>query len=248
MKLRTPVLGAILLAASCLSLAANPAHWAYEGHEGTEHWGDLDPAFKACKSGKEQSPINITTAKKSAELKPIAFAYTASNVEVLNNGHTIQVNLASGGTIKLGKEEFKLLQFHFHTPSEEQIDGKSFPLVAHLVHKSADGELAVVAVLFELGKENVALKAVFNSMPTQGGGSQALSNGFNASSLLPQDQAYYAFKGSLTTPPCSEGVRWQVLKQTQEISVEQFAAFKALYPLNARPVQPLHGRKVQSSN
>ena len=248
MKLRTPVLAAILLATSCLSYAAGQTHWEYEGHGGTEHWGDLDPAFTTCKTGKEQSPINITTAKKSADLKPIAFAYTPSAAEVVNNGHTIQVNLTNGGSIKLGQDEFKLLQFHFHTPSEEQIDGKSFPLVAHLVHKSADGQLAVVAVLFTLGKENAALKNVFNTIPAQGGTSKPLAGNFNASDLLPQDQAYYAFKGSLTTPPCSEGVRWQVLKQTQDISVEQFAAFKGPYPLNARPVQPLHGRKVQSSN
>lgn len=248
MKLRTPLLGAALLAASCLSHAADHTHWGYEGHEGADHWGKLDPAFKTCKIGKEQSPINITSATKSADLKPIAFAYTAGAADIVNNGHTIQVNLANGGSIKLGADEFKLLQFHFHTPSEEQIDGKSFPLVAHLVHKSADGKLAVVAVLFTLGKENAALKNVFNAMPTQSGASKPLAGGFNAASLLPQDQAYYAFKGSLTTPPCSEGVRWQVLKQPVEMSVEQFAAFKAIYPMNARPVQPLHGRKVKASH
>lgn len=248
MKLRIPLLGAALLAASCSSFAAGPAHWGYEGHEGADHWGKLDPSFKTCKTGKEQSPINITSTKKSADLKPIGFAYSPSAAEVVNNGHTIQVNLANGGSIKLGQDEFQLLQFHFHTPSEEQIDGKSFPLVAHLVHKSTDGKLAVVAILFTLGKENAALKNVFGTMPAQGGTSKPLAGNFNAADLLPQDQAYYAFKGSLTTPPCSEGVRWQVLKQTQEISVEQFAAFKGLYPLNARPVQPLHGRKVQSSN
>lgn len=246
MKLRTPLLSAALLAASGLLHAADHVHWDYEGQAGTEYWGTLDPTFKTCKAGKEQSPINITAATQSAELKPIGFAYTAGAADIVNNGHTIQVNLANGGSIKLGQDEFKLLQFHFHTPSEEQINGKSFPLVAHLVHKSANGELAVVAVLFNLGKENAALKHVFHSLPTQRGASKSLGS-LNAADLLPQDRAYYAFKGSLTTPPCSEGVRWQVLKHAQEISVEQFAAFKALYPMNARPVQPLHGRKVKAS-
>jgi carbonic anhydrase len=246
MKLYTTLLAAGLLATSFAVQAA--PHWEYEGHGGTEHWGDLDPAFKTCKAGKEQSPIDIHSAKKSTDLKPITFNYTAGPAEIVNNGHTIQVNLANGGSIKLGNDEYKLLQFHFHTPSEELINGKSFPLVAHLVHKSAEGKLAVVAVLFNLGEENVVLRDIFRGMPEQANASVQLGASFDASQLLPKDQAYYAFKGSLTTPPCSEGVRWQVLKNTQTISNEQFAAFKGLYPLNARPVQPLHGRKVQSSN
>lgn len=246
MKLRAPLLGIALFAAAGLSQAHG--HWGYEGHEGPHHWGELDPGFMACKNGKEQSPINITTAKKSADLKPIAFSYKASAAEVVNNGHTIQVNLADGGSIKLGDEEFKLLQFHFHTPSEEQIDGRHFPMVAHLVHKSADGKLAVVAVLLELGQENAALKETFGNMPAKAGDKQTLSAGLNAADLLPQDRTYYAFKGSLTTPPCSEGVRWQVLQKPVSISVGQFAAFKGLYPMNARPIQPLHGRRVMSSH
>lgn len=247
MNLRTPLLGATLFAASCLSFAADHAHWAYEGHSGPDHWGELDPAFKACEAGREQSPINITTSEKSAALKPIAFNYGASNSEIVNNGHTIQINLASGGTIKLGNDEYTLLQFHFHTPSEEQVDGRHFPLVAHLVHKDANGRLAVVAVLFELGQENAALKNIFAALPTDAGTAKPLPT-FNTADLLPQDRAYYAFKGSLTTPPCAEGVRWQVLKQPLTISVAQFAAFKAIYPFNARPVQPLNGRKVLSSS
>lgn len=246
MKLRIPMLGAALLTAACLSFAGDHAHWGYEGHAGADHWGDLDPAFKTCKNGRQQSPINIAGAVKSAALKPIVFHYTASAAEVLNNGHTIQINLADGGSIELGGETFKLLQFHFHTPSEEQIDGRHFPMVAHLVHKSASGKLAVVAVLLELGAENAALKPVFDNMPAQSGATQALAANFNVADLLPSNRAYYAFQGSLTTPPCSEGVRWQVLQQPVAISVGQFAAFKGLYPMNARPIQPLHGRRVMT--
>lgn len=248
MKLRTLPLGIALLAVSCLSHAHGHGHghWAYEGHAGPQHWGELDPGFTACKNGKEQSPINISTAKQSSALQPIAFSYKASAAELVNNGHTIQVNLADGGSIKLDNEEFALIQFHFHTPSEEQIGGRHFPMVAHLVHKSATGRLAVVAVLLELGQENAALKETFSAMPAQAGEKRALSGGFNTSSLLPQDRSYYAFKGSLTTPPCSEGVRWQVLQKPVQISVAQFAAFKGLYPMNARPIQPSHGRRVMS--
>lgn len=246
MKLRTLPLGMALLAASCLSHAQGHSHWGYEGHAGPHHWGELDPSFTACKHGKEQSPINISTAQKAAELKPVVFNYKASAAEIVNNGHTIQVNLADGGSIQLGDEAFKLLQFHFHTPSEEQIDGRHFPMVAHLVHQSAAGKLAVVGVLLELGQENAALKETFGAMPAKVGEKQALAGHINMAELLPQDRSYYAFKGSLTTPPCSEGVRWQVLKQPVSISVGQFAAFKGLYPMNARPVQPLHGRRVMS--
>ncbi|MDE2598910.1 MAG: carbonic anhydrase family protein [Rhodocyclaceae bacterium] len=252
MQLRTLPLGLALLAASCLSLAHDHSHghghWGYEEHKGPHLWGELDPAFTTCKHGKEQSPINITATKKSAKLKPIAFNYKAGAAEIVNNGHTIQINLADGGSIKLGDEEFKLLQFHFHTPSEEQVDGRHFPMVAHLVHKSADGKLAVVAVLLELGQENAALREAFSAMPAQAGEKQDLAAGFNTADLLPQDRSYYAFQGSLTTPPCSEGVRWQVLRTPVQISVGQFAAFKGLYPMNARPVQPLHGRRVMSTH
>lgn len=246
MKLHA-ALAAGLLAASLSALAGEQPHWAYEGHGGAEEWGELDPAFKLCKDGKQQSPIDIRHAPVSAAVKPIGFSYKASAAELVNNGHTIQANLADAGSITLADGEYKLLQFHFHTPSEEMIDGKAYPLVAHLVHKSADGKLAVVAVLFTLGKENAALREVFAKLPKTAGATAKLDAAINPTDLLPADRAYYRFMGSLTTPPCSEGVRWQVLKQPVELSSAQFASFRALYSLNARPVQPLHGRKVQSS-
>jgi carbonic anhydrase len=219
------------------------AHWEYSGKHGAQHWGDMDHDFAACKLGKQQSPIDIRGAKKTP-LAPIKFDYTQGAAEEVNNGHTVQVNLAAGGSIKLADGHFKLVQFHFHTPGEEKINGKSFPLVAHLVHKNDAGELAVVAVLFKQGKENAALKPVFDALPSEAGGKKALEGGFNPEAMLPAKHAYYAYKGSLTTPPCSEDVRWQVLTTQSEISKEQLAAFKKLYPMNARPVQPLNGRKV----
>lgn len=222
------------------------AHWSYEGMQGAKYWGSMEPGFSLCKSGKEQSPIDITMDGASKPT-PIEFGYTQGSAEVINNGHTIQVNLATGGSIKLDGVDFTLVQFHFHTPSEEKIRGKAYPMVAHLVHKSAAGQLAVVAVLFEEGDENQALKAVFSGLPAKEGETVKLASGFNAKDILPAYKGYYKFIGSLTTPPCSEGVRWQVLKQRVELSKGQLAAFRKLYKMNARPVQPLHGRKVDES-
>ena len=243
----------LLLAAACalgatapLAFAEGQPHWNYQGHGGAAHWAELDESFKTCKLGKVQSPINVDTrtVEKSLDPKAIGFAYVAGAGEVVNNGHTIQVNLPAAGLVTLDGVEYKLLQFHFHTPSEEKIDGKAYPLVAHLVHKSAQGQLAVVAVLFKAGKENAALKPVFDHLPAKEGETVKLDAAIDATDLLPADRAYYAFMGSLTTPPCSEEVRWQVLKTPVELSAAQLAAFRKLYRMNARPVQPLNGRKV----
>jgi len=222
------------------------AHWSYSGAQGPQHWGALEPGFSLCKSGKQQSPIDITQGSTSKPA-PLGFGYNPSAAEVTNNGHTIQVNLAAGGTLKVDGMDFTLVQFHFHTPSEEKIRGEAYPMVAHLVHKSADGQLAVVAVLFEEGDENLALKPVFSSLPTKEGQTVTLASGLNAQDILPAYKGYFKFTGSLTTPPCSEGVRWQVLKQRVELSKEQIAAFRSLYKMNARPVQPLYGRQVDES-
>lgn len=165
----------------------------------------------------------------------------------MNNGHTVQVNLTSAGQVKVVSGEYKLLQFHFHTPSEEKVNGKPYPLVAHLVHRNDAGAVTVVAVLFKQGKKNPALEKVFAAMPEHADGKADLAGGMNASELLPVKRAYWAFEGSLTTPPCSEGVQWQVLKTPVEMSRAQIAAFRKLYPMNARPVQPLNGRSLLES-
>jgi len=246
----TPSLLAALMACS-LSFSAQAEgakpHWSYQGHGAAAHWAELDPSFETCKVGKHQSPIDIVTKKVApgaADAKPLAFAYTVGAGEVVNNGHTIQVNLPASGAITLDGTEYKLLQFHFHTPSEEKIDGRAYPLVAHLVHKSAEGKLAVVAVLFKQGRENAALRPVFAKFPAKEGDKRALDGTLDVTALLPADHGYYAFAGSLTTPPCSEEVRWQVLKTPVDISSAQLASFRKLYAMNARPVQPLNGRPV----
>jgi len=243
----TLIAAALALGTTLAAHAEGTPHWTYDGHGGAAHWAELDKSFETCKLGRHQSPIDIVTkgVKPAAgDVKPVAFAYAAGAGEVVNNGHTIQVNLPASGAITLDGTEYKLLQFHFHTPSEEKVDGKAYPLVAHLVHKSAEGKLAVVAVLFKQGRENATLKPVFARLPAKEGDKVALEGTIDVGALLPADHAYFSFPGSLTTPPCSEEVRWQVLKTPVEISGTQLAAFRKLYRMNARPVQPLNERQV----
>jgi carbonic anhydrase len=241
------VLAALLLPAALAAHAGDHGpQWGYEGAHGPAKWGELAPDFAECKLGREQSPIDIRGAKRG-KLPALDFAYAGGSAEVVNNGHTIQVDLNDGGTLTLDGVPYKLVQFHFHAPSEEKIKGKAYPMVAHLVHRNADGGLAVVAVMFKQGKANAALKPVFGGMPGAAGEKKPLAGGFDAGQLLPQSRGYYRFMGSLTTPPCSEGVRWQVLKQPVEVSKAQIDAFRKLYRHNARPVQSLNGRKIEES-
>jgi carbonic anhydrase len=240
---------ATLVSATVFAAEENAAtphhpHWGYTADTGAKHWAEMQPDYVTCKLGKEQSPIDIRGAKKG-ELPAIDFGYQASPAEVVNNGHSIQVNLAAAGSAKLASGDYQLLQFHFHAPSEEKIRGKAYPMVAHMVHRDEAGNLAVVAVLFKLGKENPGLAKVFAAMPAEVDGKAALAENFNPADLLPAKQGYYAYMGSLTTPPCSENVHWQVLKQPVELSKAQLAAFRKLYPMNARPVQPLNGRSIE---
>jgi len=232
-----------LMLASGAAFAGGAAHWSYHGASGAENWGNLDHGFETCKLGKVQSPIDIRDARP-AKLPPISFNYTAGAAEVVNNGHTVQVNLPAGGEVGVESGRYKLLQFHFHTPSEEMVNGAHYPLVAHFVHKSDEGRLAVVAVLFKEGKANAALAPVFAAMPAEEGGKAPLAS-LDPAALLPAGHSYFSFMGSLTTPPCSEGVYWQVLTDPVEVSADQLAAFQKLYPMNARPVQPVNGREVR---
>jgi carbonic anhydrase len=243
------ILFLLLAACLCSSQEAKPAGhgWTYVGEEGPKHWGDLKPDYKTCKLGQQQSPIDIRDAKKS-ELPPIQFDYKPSPLKIINNGHTIQVNYAPGSTITVGDKHYELKQFHFHHPSEEHINGKAYDMVIHLVHADSEGHLAVVAVLLKKGSVNPAIQKLWDNLPAVEGKEQAPAGvEINAAALLPQPLGYYTFAGSLTTPPCSEGVTWLVLKSPEEISAGQIEAFAKLYPHNARPIQPLNGRPVEQS-
>jgi carbonic anhydrase len=223
------------------------AHWSYSGPEGPDHWGDLDPTFALCKNGKEQSPIDIHEMHNS-NLQPIHFDYLPVPLKIINNGHTIQISVKSGGGITIGSAKYQLVQFHFHKPSEEVINGKHFDMVVHLVHQDVGGKLAVVAVLLESGKENPVLQSLWNNLPADKGKEQAPGNvTVNVASMLPVNQNYYMFAGSLTTPPCSEGVTWYVLQSPVQVSAAQVAAFGKFFPMNARPIQPTNSRQILES-
>ncbi|APW41719.1 carbonic anhydrase [Rhodoferax saidenbachensis] len=224
-------------------------HWDYAGENGPMAWSKLKPEFNVCALGKRQSPINIedsTTLQGPAE--PVQFNYTPSNGTVVNNGHTIQVDVQGENAIVVRGQQYKLVQFHFHTPSEEQINGQRTAMVAHLVHRNDEGQLAVVAVLLDPGAANPLIDKVWTYMPLDAGDRVRMPRDLlNLNELLPADQRYYQFMGSLTTPPCSEGVLWMVLKQPVSISRAQHRLFTQLYPANARPVQALNGRPVRNA-
>jgi carbonic anhydrase len=238
---------ATLLAAPARA-ADEHAHWQYgKGHGGPAHWAELNPEFSTCGTGKHQSPIDIRGAEK-AELPEIQFAYQRGAPTVVNNGHTVQVTVPAGSSITVGDHAYALQQFHFHAPSEEAVAGKRAALVAHFVHKDADGKLAVVAVLFDVGNESAALAPVFAKLPAKAGTDVTLEGAqVDPAAVLPAMRGYWEFEGSLTTPPCTEGVRWLVLRQHASVSKAQLAAFRKLYPENARPLQPLNGRTVRAS-
>ncbi|MEZ6992657.1 MULTISPECIES: carbonic anhydrase [unclassified Aeromonas] len=235
-----------LLAATlllCPAAFAATVHWEYSGEAGPAKWASLTPEYGQC-AGSNQSPVNLSGLVK-AELAPLQFHYLAGGRSVTNNGHTVQVDYAPGSTLELDGMHFTLKQFHFHAPSENLIEGKSYPLEGHLVHANDQGELAVVAVMFEPGSANSALGRAWTSLPAKAGEQHQLKEAVSAEQLLPAKRDYYRFSGSLTTPPCSEGVRWLVMKQPVQISQAQIDAFKAvMHHPNNRPVQPLHGRLV----
>ena len=235
-------------ALACVDTAQGEgAHWTYGGHGGPAEWGALSPEFETCKLGKHQSPIDIRGAK-TADLPPIKFDYKPSPLKVIDNGHTIQVNYAPGSSIDVGGVRYELLQFHFHKPSEEKIDGKAHAMVAHLVHKSADGKLAVVAVLLDSGGASALIDSTWKNLPKEKEKEALVQNvTIDASDLLPRSRGYYTFQGSLTTPPCSEDVTWLVLKTPVKIAANEIAAFGKIYPTNARPTQPVNGRDIRAT-
>ena len=230
-----------------MAMAAGAAHWGYEGKEGPAHWSELSKDNAACALGHMQSPINITATTKE-KLPAIEFRYLASPLKIVNNGHSVQVNVADGSSIKIGNDTYKLVQFHVHTPSEEEIHGKRYDMGMHFVHKNDAGQLAVVAVLFEKGKDNAALAPFVANLPKTVGPEQTVAGvDVEAAKLLPVAQGYYTFEGSLTTPPCTEGVRWVLLKSPVQASAAQLAAIHAIVHDDARPLQPLHARVVKES-
>lgn len=222
-------------------------HWSYAGEGGPQEWHRLKPEFAKCGIGTRQSPIDIRDAL-ALKMEPIRFDYRPSGFRVIDNGHTVQVNLAPGNFIQVAGRRYALRQFHFHRPSEERVYGRQFEMDVHLVHEDEQGRAAVVAVLLERGAAHPVVQAVWNSLPLEKDEEEPGPGELDLQQLLPPDRGYYMYMGSFTTPPCTEGVLWLVLKQPVALSGEQFAIFERLYPMNARPVQPSGGRLIKATD
>jgi carbonic anhydrase len=224
-------------------------HWAYEGEGAPANWGKIKPEFSLCALGKRQSPIHIADGSTLVgPAEQIQFNYTPSNASVVNNGHTVQVDVQGENSIVIRGTVYRLVQFHFHTPSEEQINFQRYPMGAHLVHRSDEGQLAVVALLMDIGNAHPFIDKVWTYMPLEVKDRVRMPREMlNLNEILPADQSYYQFIGSLTTPPCTEGVLWVVMKQPIQISKNQHKLFTQLYPMNARPVQALNDRIVREA-
>lgn len=218
-------------------------HWSYEGDDGPEHWGDLSPEFVQCKVGLNQSPINIVSTV-DADLPPLKLDYRTHTLELVNNGHTAQANVAPGNFLQVGDESFELIQFHLHTPSEHRINGVSFPMETHYVHANQRGELAVVGVLHSEGPSSPDLVDFQSHIPETLNQPVAFKAALNGVPITRVDTAYYRYNGSLTTPPCSEGVRWFVLKEPIPIAPQQQKEYQSLIGDDARGPQPVNARIV----
>jgi carbonic anhydrase len=241
-----PVLAILSLTALAYS-QEHKSHWSYDGDQGPSHWGELSPNYASCKNGHHQSPIDIRNPKIT-DLPAIQFDYKDSPLHIIDNGHTIMVNYGAGSSIRVGDKAYTLKQFHFHRPSEERINGRSYDMVVHLVHVDQGGNLAVVAVLLEQGEDNSLVRELWKDLPKEKEKEELLDTvHIDAADLLPSDHGYYQFEGSLTTPPCSENVAWFVLKHPVTVTSAEIERFTKLYRNDARPTQPLYDRVVFES-
>jgi carbonic anhydrase len=252
-SMRFPAFAGLVLCvasfASAQTTGQTTAPWDYEGKRGALEWGKLDPAYKACSEGHEQSPIDIRNARLNKTLQPIEFHYMAGPVTLEHNGHTIIVHVDPGSYIVAGGVRYDLVQFHFHHPGEEAVKGKITDMNIHLVHKSADGKLAVVAIRLtedRITPPNALLATLWQHLPTKAGETQKVTDMINPGGLLPADRGYWTYIGSLTAPPCTEGVRWFIFEQEMTLSRDQLKAFATLFKVNSRAVQDLHGRRVEA--
>lgn len=238
------MLGIMLVVISSVGATEHSQHWGYEGQEGPEFWGKLSPDFLLCETGKNQSPVNIHGALKTNHRRPVLL-FQQGMQQIINNGHTIQINVSGGNTLRLDDDTFALQQFHFHAPSENEIDGKQFPLEGHFVYKDKDGSLVVLALMFKEGEANPQLAKALQQIPAKLDQAAILTHPVDINALLPEKGEVYRFSGSLTSPPCSEGVIWLVLEQPASASAEQIRKFRSVIQhANNRPVQPLNGRII----
>ncbi|MDP1654384.1 MAG: carbonic anhydrase family protein [Rhodocyclaceae bacterium] len=228
-------------------VAHHPAQWGYAGPGAPENWGKLQPGYATCNTGKRQSPIDIRGGIR-VDLEPIRFDYQPSLFRIVDNGHTVQVDVGEGSSITITGRTYALVQINFHRPAEERVNGKTYEMAAHLVHKDYGNNIAVVAVLIGKGAEHPVIQTLWNHMPLEVGMEVTPPNvALDLSKLLPQRREYYTYMGSLTTPPCTENVLWMVFREPIGVSPEQIGIFARLYPHNARPIQPAFDRLIKES-
>jgi carbonic anhydrase len=250
-RLTALVLGVAALGAATMSIhvAAQNAPWDYEGKRGALVWGKLDPTYKICSQGHEQSPIDIRGARLNTALQPIEFHYIAGPVRMENDGHTVVVHVDPGSYIVANGVRYELVQFDFHHPGETSVKGKLTDMDVELLHRSADGKIAVVVVRLaeQVGNPNAVLSTLWAHLPQTAGRSEKVTDMVSPGGLLPADRGYWTYSGSLSTPPCTEGVRWFVFEEEISISREQLRAFGALFRINSRPLQDAHGRRIEAN-
>lgn len=241
---------AIVLAIFTSEAHAHEKHilpWGYEGGEGPEHWGEIEHEHEQhlmCREGKHQSPIDINHVL-GFKLADLGCNFTPTPIQILNNGHTIHLSYSPGSYIDWGNEKYELIQFHFHSPSEHQVNGKHYDMEVHLVHKTQDHQYVVVAIFMDKGKHNPHIQKIWDRIPTEQNKEVIYKDDlFNVGDLLPKTKEYFHYSGSLTTPPCSENVSWFILEQPIEVSSDQILFFQKFIEHNARPTQKMHHRIV----
>jgi carbonic anhydrase len=239
-------LGGLAACPLCATSAFADAHWSYEGSDGPDKWGDLDPTNRACSLGDQQSPIDIGDTIRT-QLAPLKITWDKSCETIANNGHTIQLNMGQTSVLGYGNAQYRMVQFHFHHPSEHLIGSKSFAMEAHFVHANAGGSLAVIGVLMTAGRTNAVFSKIVSTMPEKEGPPVNADPAINPNGLLPAARSYYRYSGSLTTPPCSETVDWLLLTDPIQVAEADITRFAKLYPMNARPAQKANRRFVLRS-
>jgi carbonic anhydrase len=247
--MRIAVLILLFAATTAPGWAQTGAHWDYYGKTGPLGWGKLDPAYRACSEGKEQSPIDIRGARLNKGLQPIEFHYMGASTELENTGNGIVVHVKPGSYMVANGVRYDLQEYDFHHPGENAVNGKLTDMDVQLLHKSADGKLAVVDIRLseEIGDPNATLAALWEHLPSTPGKREKDPDMVNPGGLLPADHGYWTFMGSLTTPPCTEGVRWFVFEQPISVSRVQLRSFAAMYRINSRPLQDRNGRKIEAN-
>ena len=240
---------AVVFGVATVSAAQDGAKWAYEGKTGPLVWGRLDPAYEACTKGHEQSPIDIRGAHLNKALPPVEFHYIGGAVTLENTGHTILIHPAPGSYIVYEGTRYDLQQFHFHHPAEEAVRGKLTDMDVHLVHKSADGKLLVIAVRFAMDRGNPSplMAMLWPHLPKTVGATEKVADPVNPGGFLPADRGYWTYIGSLSAPPCTEGVRWIIYESDLSLSLDQLRTFMILYRMNSRPLQDPHGRRIEAN-